>query len=458
MKTDIFHSYDIRGLVGEQLDEDVMYKIGNLCARYLEAKHMAVGYDMRESSFGYAKALMRGIVDYGANVNNIGLVATEQLYFEVGRGEKYDGGVIITASHNPAKWNGAKIMGRKAKAIGIGTGLETIQEMFENGEKYLVETPGTISELDIRGEFAEYVARQANIDTSKRVKIAVDAGNGMGGMLFDKVFGPQENIEIERIYFEPDGRFPHHEANPKVKENLERLIEVVSSGNFDFGVALDGDADRAVFIDAEGRIVESVYAGIIIAEELIGDLSNRKIVHDPRITLALEKFAEKHNWELIEVVSGRSFIKKGIMDEEAIFAFENSGHFVFQNLYYSDSTSMAVSIMLRAVANGLDLIERHSSLLQQFSIAGEVNYSVEEPEAVFDKLASEFTDAEISRIDGISIRKDEWRANLRKSNTELLVRLNLEATSPQMLKTIYDLLTTLIGGEQQNDPINPVLL
>lgn len=453
----IFHSYDVRGLVGEQLDEKTFYKIGNATANALNAKKIAVGYDMRETSQPFTEALIEGITDAGVDVINLGMIATEQLYFEVGRDESYDGGIIVTASHNPAEYNGAKIVGYKAKAIGLGTGLEDIQALVETDELVNATDKGSAINKNINEDFANHVLHESKFDLSKKLKIAVDAGNGIGGLLFDLVFGDSA-MEVHKMYFKPDGTFPNHEPNPKLKENVEDLIEVMKSDTYDVGIALDGDSDRVMLVDSEGRILESVYTGILIGNELANNGDNKKIVHDPRITLSLEDAAQENDWQLIEAMAGRSFMKKGIMEEDAVFAFENSGHFLYQNMYHADSSAMTIAIVLNALMNGVDLVAYHNEMLDKYPIAGEVNFRVEDPQAVFDMLENEFSDAEISKLDGISLRLEDWRMNVRKSNTEPVIRLNLEASSKEGLKNAYFNLLDLIKGERLNDPINPILL
>ena len=461
MQSLIFHSYDVRGIVDEQLNGDTFFKIGNATANYLKAKKIAVGYDMRTTSKEYADQLIKGIMDFGADVVDIGLIATEQLYFEIGRDLSYDGGVIITASHNPKEYNGAKIMGKYGRAIGLGEGLEEIQKLFEQEIIIKNEKIGNKVSKSVYSEFQKHILNESNLSLSKPLNIAVDAGNGIGGVLFDQVFGAL-NLNVKKMYFTPDGTFPNHEANPKKIENMSDLINEVTINKYDIGFALDGDSDRVGVVDSKGRVLENIYTAVIIAKELIGNGTNRKIIHEPRITMAITDSAKKYNWELAETIAGRSFIKKSITDTDAEFAFENSGHFLYKKMYHSDSSAMTIALILRAIDNGFNVTEFHSEMLQKFPIAGEVNFKVDSPTKIFEIIENRFPDAKTSKVDGLSMNFDSWRMNIRKSNTEPLIRLNIEANNEENLIKYYNLVNSIIsvenGGEQKNKPAHPILL
>jgi phosphomannomutase len=452
----VFHDYDIRGLIDGQLDTDFFYHLGKACVTYLSAKNLVVGHDIRETSLEFKQAFIEGVQELGCNVLDIGLVPTELLYYSVGAHNEADGGVVITASHNPKEWNGAKIVGRGSVAIGAGAGLEEIKALMF-AQRY---SPGE----DNRGEVHTFDPWPGYIALIKghlgpvvpKLKLLVDAGNGIGGILYDRVLG-NEPFEATKLFFEPDSSFPNHDPNPKDISNLETAVAHIQAGNYDVGIAFDGDADRVIFIDSKGRAIESIYIATIIARYYREKEGSALIVHDPRVIYPLVSDAQSVGYTLIEAESGRTSMKAAILENKAVFGFENSGHFFYRDLFYSDASMITVAILLKLMLVGHDLTAHHDYLLEHFPISGEVNFRVADPDGVIKLLAEKFASGHVSLFDGVSVDFADWRFNLRKSNTEALVRLNVEARSAAALKENYQRLVQEISGERESEPLNPLL-
>lgn len=446
MLSQIFKAYDVRGVYGKDLTPDVSYDIGRAFASFLNCKKVIVGYDMRLSSPALSKAFMKGVNEAGADAIDIGVVSTDALYFASGF-LKFPG-VMFTASHNPKEWNGIKFCRENAIPINSDTGLDRIRSIIEKGRySNLKGKAGKTAKKDILTDYARHVRKFIDIKKLGNLKIAVDAGNGMAGKVVPLVYKPLP-VKIIPLYFKLDGSFPNHPADPSKYENLKKLQETVRKGKCDFGMAFDGDADRIFFIDENANVINaSLIASLVIKnilskhkkEKIIYNLINSKIVPE-----TVEKFGGK---PLISRV-GHSYIKDYMRKSKAVFACEHSAHYYFRNNYNADS-GIIMSLMVA------EIISREkkplSSLLKEFEKyhkIEETNFKVENKEKMMEKLLSHYKKLKpkkISKLDGITVEFDDWWFNVRPSNTEPLLRLNMEADTEGLMLQRKEEVASLIS-------------
>jgi phosphomannomutase len=426
-----FKAYDIRGKVPAELNEDMAYTVGRaFIAEMRPEGAIAVGRDIRDSSESLATALMRGITDAGVDVVSIGLCGTETVYFAsslAGMG----GGVMVTASHNPKGYNGLKIVLREGRPVSADTGLMDIERRVRTGDipKHAV-TPGTMSERDVMAEYARRILTFADLDGMKPLKIVANPGNGCAGPTLDALL-EHLPFTVERFHFEPDGTFPSGVPNPLLMENRAATADAVIAAGANFGVAWDGDFDRCFLFDETGAFIEGYYLVGFLARRLLADNPGGKIVLDPRLTWnTLELVAEVGGSPVISK-SGHSFIKEKMRETEAVYGGEMSAHHYFRDFTYCDSGMIPWLLIAGELSRtGLRLSELVADRIRRFPCSGEINRSVSDAdralEAVRDHFAAEASD--MTTLDGISLEfGDAWRMNLRKSNTEPVVRLNVEA-------------------------------
>lgn len=498
----VFHAYDIRGEVPDQLNKEFFEELGRAFAKYLNASKIAVGRDFRPDSRDFQQSFIEGIVSEGCDVVDVGEIGTEMIYFVCGENPDFDGGATITASHNPAGWNGCKMVGKKARAISGSSGLSEIMELMldggsdDKGNKQAKSssnlTPGKVEAVDIYPEFKNKILSFLEGVEIHPMKIVVDAGNGIGGNLFDYVFGDLP-LDVVKMYFEPDGNFPNHEANPSKEENVEDIKKRVLEENADLGIAIDGDADRVFFIDKKGRNPSGIYSGTILARYFFNNSDSRLddkssefrdklsthaedvvggdvvvggdktpvkqvIIQDPRVKWVVEKEVEKLGGTTVMCRVGHSYFKEKMKEFDAVFGIEMSSHFYYRDFYYADSGMTTIAVMLRLLSEGLDFSGALDSLYASYPNSGEVNFRVEDPVSVFDRVEAAFRDCSISRVDGLSVVSDSWRFNLRSSNTQPLIRLNVEGVSVDVIAEVYHDVVRLIGGERTNRPGLDVLV
>ena len=451
----VFRAYDIRGKYPSELTEDFFENLGKAYATHFKPEKVVVGYDIRAESPVLMKALAKGLMDSGVDVTMLGEIATEMLYFATGEySEIYDGGMVVTASHNPSGWNGCKMVNRNAKPISADTGLGDLKKiMLEGSFKKVKDTPGVRSELDIYPQFKHKILSFIKTAERRDVDIVVDAGNGIGGKVFDYIFGDL-GIDVKRLFFIPDGTYPNHVPDPMKEENDVPIKNEVLNGPYDFGIAIDGDADRVFFIDKRGRKLDGAYTGVLIANHLLKDAPLKKVVHDPRSSIAMREETKKIGAETIECRVGHSFIKKVMADEKAVFGAEASSHFYYKDFYNADSGMVTIAVILDLVFSGFDLTEQWDRVIEAYPKSGEVNYKVENQQEVIDSIEQHYRDqgAQISYVDGISVEFDDWRFNMRLSNTESLLRLNLEALDKKIVIEKFKEVESLIGVKRDNMP------
>jgi phosphomannomutase len=439
----IFKAYDIRGVVPDELDEGVAEQVGAAFVRLTNAKSM---HDMRASSAPLAEALGRGAAAQGADVIHGGLGSTDMVYYASGSLDIP--GAMITASHNPARYNGIKLCKAGAKPVGIETGLAEIKAMVHDGVPAYDGEPGTTTSRDLLPGYAEYLKKLVDLSGIRPLKVVVDAGNGMAGHTVPVVF---EGLPLTLIalYFELDGTFPNHEANPIDPENLRDLQQAVKDNNADIGLAFDGDADRCFVVDERGEIVSpSVLAALIATRELARE-PGATVIHNLITSRAVPELITEHGGTPVRTRVGHSFIKAKMAETNAVFGGEHSGHFYFRDFWFADSGMLAALHVLAALGHDSRPL---SAMLQDFSryaASGEINSEVADQAAATAKVKNIYSErpgVTLDELDGLTIMGDDWWFNIRPSNTEPLLRLNVEAATPGQMAAIRDEVLGLVRG------------
>jgi len=450
MLSEIFKAYDVRGIYGQNLNEDIAQKIGRAFVYFLKCKEVIVGIDMRLSSPKLSKAFMKGITEQGANAIFIGQVCTDAVYFA--SGFLKNPAVMFTASHNPPQYNGIKFCKANAIPINEDTGLINIKAIVENTqyEKLKIKKRGTIIKKNILKDYVSHVRKF--IDTKKliKLKIAVDAGNGMAGKIMPLVY-KNTPINIVPLYFKLDGAFPNHLADPSKYENLIMLQRTVKEKNCEFGMAFDGDADRIFFIDENGIVINSSLISSLILKHILTKKKREKIIYNLVCSHIVPETIERFNGTPIIERVGHSFIKETMRKTKALFACEHSAHFYYRENYRADSaviTSLIVSEIVskenKKLSILIDEFRKYRTIEETNVQVPDKNAKLNEIESIYKKLKPN----KISKLDGITIEFDDWWFNVRPSNTEPLLRLNLEADSENLMEEKKkELLSVLSSGK-----------
>jgi phosphomannomutase len=431
----IFKAYDVRGLHPDQIDEDVAYRLGRGFARVLgnlEGKpppdlHVALGRDMRLSAPALAARYADALRDEGVTMLDIGMAATEMLYFAVGSRD-LDGGLMCTASHNPKAYTGAKLVRRGAVPLSGDAGIGELREIVTAGEPGPpVEPRGELRSEDVGDDFRAAAARFIDSSAIRPIKVVLDGGNGMAGPTVGPLF---DQLPIEQVheYWEPNGEFPGHEPNPLLPENRSFVMKKVLSVGAELGIAWDGDADRCFFIDDNGQFVDGDFLTALLAHSILAKEPRAKILYDVRASRAVpDTVAAAGATALVNRV-GHAFFKSRMRAEGAAFGGEVSGHYYFRDFYCADSGALPALLILELLSvKGKRMSELLLPYRSRYFISGEINSTVDDPEGKLKELAERYSDAEISWLDGISVDYPEWHFNVRPSNTEPLLRLNLES-------------------------------
>ena len=442
---DIFKAYDVRGVYPGELNPELAYKIGRAMVLALEPKTVAVGRDMRVSSPALASALIDGILDQGADVTDIGLVSTDSLYFTVGF-YGFDAGAMVTASHNPAEYNGFKFCRAQARPVSIDTGLAAIRDRVLEGNFPEPQSRGTLSQKDIIPDFSKHVLEMIDPSVVRPMKIAVDAGNGMAGKIVPAVFGKLP-ITLIPLYFELDGRFPNHPANPIEPENVEDLRRAILENQADFGIAFDGDADRMFILDEHGSFVSGDMITALAATSLLRKHPGAAVVYNLICSRAVPETIKREGGIPIRSRVGHSFIKELMRENDAIFGGEHSGHFYFRDNWYADSGIIAAVSVIELISREGVSVDEAIAPIDHYFRSGEINTEVKDQRAVMLKLEDHFNDAELDFLDGITIEYPDWWCNVRGSNTQPLLRLNVEADTPELLKEKTDEVLEIIRSD-----------
>lgn len=436
----IFKAYDIRGIYGTELTDEIAFKIGRAVATFLKPKTFVIGHDMRPHSIPVFEAMARGLTMQGVDVLNIGLASTPMSYYANGK-LGADGSVIITASHNPGEWNGMKICRELAIPISGVTGIADIERIV-NEEDFdePTATPGSISEYDIKPEYFEHIRSFAKI--GKPIDVLIDYANGMG-ILEAGVF-TDAMLNITPMYDELDGTFPNHEANPLALETLDAISAKLKEGDHAFGIAFDGDADRAGFLDENGDNVSMDIITALIAKSLLEKVPGASVFYDLRSSWAVKEVIEENGGTAMMSRVGHAFIKAQMREADAVFAGELSGHYYFRDNYYTESSALAAIYVANLLSETGKPLSELVKPIRRYFASGEINSEVADVEAVFVRLNEKFADARIFQLDGNSYEYSDWWFNVRSSNTEPLVRLNLEAKTPEQMEERRDEILALI--------------
>ena len=433
-----FKAYDVRGIYPSELDEAGAYAIGRAYVEQFEPRRIAVGRDVRLSSPTMAAAVIEGALDAGADVFDVGLVGTEMVYFAVGE-LGLDGGVMVTASHNPGEYTGMKIVRRGALPVGGESGLLDIRDRAVRAD-WRDTTRGVVTPKDVWDGFVGRVLSFVDVDSIKPLRVVVDAANGMAGVMLPPVLERLPQVEVIRCYFEPDGSFPNHEPNPLLPENREFILGKMREEDADFGVAYDGDADRCFFVDDTGEFVPGDFTTALFAESILAKEPGGKVIYDVRASWAVPEAIERAGGVALVNRVGHSFIKQRMRDVDAVFAGEVSAHYYFRDFAQADSGVVPFLLMLELVSErGQRLSEILAELRSRYFITGEINVPVPDVALKIQEIKERFgPEGRVSHLDGISIEADDWHLNVRPSNTEPLLRLNLEARSQELMEAKRD--------------------
>jgi phosphomannomutase len=441
----VFKAYDVRGIYPDELDEEGAYAIGRAYVQQFEPKRIAVGRDMRLSSPQMAEAVMRGAAEEGVEVLDLGLVGTEMVYFAVGE-LGLDGGIMVTASHNPKEYTGMKIVRRGALPVGGESGLLDVRDRALAVTDIKGGSEGRIVEYDIWPGWVERVLSFIDVSALRPMRVVIDAANGMAGMMLPPVLERLPMVDAVRCYFDPDGSFPNHEPNPLLPENREFIVQKTLAEGADLGVAFDGDADRCFFVDDSGEFVPGDFATALLAEAVLEKEPGAKIIYDVRASWAVpETIAARGGIPLMNRV-GHAYIKHRMRQEDAAFGGEVSGHYYFRGFSQADSGVVPFLMMLEIVSKkGRKLSEVLAPFRSQYFITGELNTPVSDVALKLQELKERYsTEGTVSHLDGVSVDAGDWHFNVRPSNTEPLLRLNLEARSEQEMERKRDEVLGLI--------------
>jgi phosphomannomutase len=442
----IFKAYDVRGVVPDQLDAELAKRVGNAFVLVTRAETVVVGHDMRPSSPELADAFAEGAAAAGADVVLLGLVSTDELYFA--SGHLGHPGAMFTASHNPARYNGIKLCRAMAQPVGQDTGLAQVRELVASGEIHVTGAEGRVTREDVLDAYATHLLELAPV-RGRRLKVVVDAGNGMAGLTAPAVLG-RIDADLVEMYFELDGSFPNHEANPIDPANLVDLQKRVRQEGADIGLAFDGDADRCFVVDERGEAVSpSVLTALIAVRELRKE-PGATVIHNLITSRGVPEIVEEHGGRPVRSRVGHSFIKATMAETDAIFGGEHSGHFYFRDFWRADSGMLAALHTLAALAEGDGPL---SELLQPYArhvASGEINSEVADQQAVLRRIEEEWSardGVEVDHLDGLTVAHPDWWFNVRPSNTEPLLRLNVEAADEPTMTKLRDEVLGLIRGE-----------
>ena len=447
----IFKAYDIRGLVDSEITPDFTFATGVAFARFLQQERepgsVVIGEDMRPSSPVLADAFSAGVTSQGLDVNRIGLASTDMLYFASGKLNLP--GAMFTASHNPAEYNGIKLCLSGARPIGKESGLLAIENFVRQGSPMYIRSMGVEKEVEMLTDYVDYLLSLVDISEMRRLKIVVDAGNGMAGYTAPAIF-ERLNVELIPLYFELDGTFPNHEANPIDPKNLRDLQKAVKKHNADLGLAFDGDADRCFLVDENGETVNPSGLTCLVAARELARVPGSTIIYNLISSRAVLEVIEENSGKGLRSRVGHSYIKKMMADSGAIFGGEHSGHFYFKDFWRADSGALAALHAIAALGSNNASISKILKPYQRYVSSGEINSVVSDAPAEMKKIEEKYgsqSGVEIDRLDGLSVNGDTWWFNLRSSNTEPLLRLNVEAKTQARMEKVRDEVLKAIKGK-----------
>jgi phosphomannomutase len=434
----IFKAYDIRGVVPDELDAETAEAVGAAFVRVTGASAIVTAHDMRASSVPLATAFARGATGQGADVIEAGLGSTDMLYYASGALDL--AGAMFTASHNPARYNGMKLCRPAARPIGRDTGLGEIRDLVAGGVPARDGAAGTVSRRNVLSGYADHLKALVDLSGIRRLKVAVDAGNGMGGHTVPTVFEDLP-IDLVPLYFELDGTFPNHEANPIEPENLRDLQAAVRAHGADIGLAFDGDADRCFVVDERGEIVSPSAITALVAVRELAKHPGASVVHNLITSRAVPEIIKEHGGTPVRTRVGHSFIKQTMAETGAVFGGEHSAHFYFRDFWFADSGMLAALHVLAALGGQSRPLSELLEEYDRYVASGEINSEVTDQATATEKVLAAFAGrpgVTIDELDGLTVEADDWWFNLRPSNTEPLLRLNVEATDEKTMMTVRD--------------------
>jgi phosphomannomutase len=438
----IFKAYDIRGTYPDQLNEDIAYKVGRALVEYLNAKNVAVGRDMRLSSPKLWEGLTKGIIEGSCDVIDIGLVSTDCLYFAVGK-FSYDAGVMITASHNPPEYNGFKMCKKEAVPLSGEAGIDQIKRLVLRGDFPSPKKLGRIEESDVEGTYVQHLLSFVDKDKIKPFKIAIDAGNGMAGKIIPKVFSHLP-CKVIPMFFELDGSFPHHLASPIEPENIAFLREKVLEKKADLGVAFDGDADRMFLVDEKAEPLGGDMVTALVAKNLLKKEKGATILYNLICSKAVPQIIENSGGKPVRTRVGHALIKPLMKKHNAIFGGEHSGHFYFRNNWFADSGLIALLVCLELISEENKPLSALVESIDPYFRSGEINSRVHDIPQKLEEIEKQYSSGKIDYLDGVTVDFKDWWFNVRPSNTEPLLRLNIEANTKEELEKKKEELLKLI--------------
>lgn len=436
MKIEIncFKPYDIRGRIPDQLNEEIAYRVGRAYATWLKPRNVVVGYDIRLTSQALCKALTQGLLDSGVDVIDIGQCGTEEIYFATSH-LRTSGGIVVTASHNPKDYNGMKLVREDSKPISGDTGLNEIKDLAELGKFPPPSRSGTLTQADTKAAYVEHLLGYIDLTALKPMRVVVNAGNGGAGAIVD-LLEPHLPFDFIKIHHEPDGHFPNGVPNPLLIENRKPSIDAIRTNKADIGIAWDGDFDRCFFFDENASFVEGYYIVGLLAESFLKKEAGAKVIHDPRLTWNTIEIAKKNGGQAIQCKTGHAFIKERMRLEDAVYGGEMSAHHYFRDFAYCDSGMIPWLLVAEMICKtGKTMSQLVKERMAAFPASGEINKTIADPAALLKKVQAryEISAKAMDFTDGLSMTFEDWRFNLRMSNTEPVVRLNVESRADKVL-------------------------
>lgn len=429
-----FGAYDIRGIYPEDVNEELAYRIGRSFPGLFAAKKVAVGHDIRLSGPSIRDALVKGLTESGCDVVDIGECGTEMIYFTTAH-LKLDGGIMITASHNPKEYNGMKFVRKESRPISSDTGLKELEKAVMEGEFTETAATGKVEKIDILEDYVEHILSYVDVKKLKPFKVVANTGNGAAGPIINALEKhlPFDIVKVNNI---PDGNFPNGVPNPILQENRESTAKVVRETGADVGVAWDGDFDRCFLFDENGGFIEGYYMVGFLAQAFLKKNSGAKVIYDPRLIWNTIEIADELGGEAVMCKSGHAFIKDKMRQVNAIYGGEMSAHHYFRDFSYCDSGMIPWLLVLELLsqADGKSLSELMKERMERYPISGEINSKVADAQEVLDRIEKDYgAKGKVTKVDGLSVEFDNWRFNLRKSNTEPVIRLNVETRQDEKL-------------------------
>ena len=434
IKISSFKAYDIRGQLPHEINPEIAYRVGNATAEYLSAKKMILGRDIRASSKELSESMASGLMDAGVDVIDIGECGTENVYYATGE-LKSCGGVMVTASHNPSDYNGFKIVSENAKPISSETGLLDIQKIAESDKRLISESRGNHEQRDLNQSYVKKVLSFIDHDSLSKLKVVMNPGNGGAGV-YAEYISKNMPIEIIKLNFDPDSSFPNGIPNPMIEENRASTSQAVIDNKADLGIAWDGDFDRCFFFDEKGNFIEGYYLVGLLAKSFLIKNRNERVIYDPRLTWNTIDVVERYGGDAIQCQSGHSFIKKSMRDNDAVYGGEMSAHHYFRDFYYCDSGMIPWLLILEMISEEkMPLSQMIQKYRKRYPVSGEINLKVNNTKTIIDSIKEYYLDDAlgVDETDGVGMEFEKWRFNLRASNTEPLIRLNVESYNNESL-------------------------